>query len=95
VTAFDSRAQGRFWFQYGDAVNGFARAAELRDGYQAYDRLYLAMSYHRNGNPEKAKAEYDLAIAEMKTTEMNDAEWESLRRTTERLIAENAEPETE
>jgi serine/threonine protein kinase len=94
-TAFWTRTRARFWFQHGDdSGNGFAKAAELRDGYQAYDRLHMAMVHERRGEPEKAKSEYDRAIAEMKAIAAPDAELESLRRTAERTLAEDINQQT-
>jgi tetratricopeptide (TPR) repeat protein len=94
TTAVWTRTRARFWFQFGDdSGNGFAKAAELRDGYQAYDRLHMAMSYHKQGEPEKAKTEYDRAVAEMKAIAAPDAELEALRHTAERMLANNVTPD--
>jgi hypothetical protein len=50
------------------------------------------MTYHHLGQAEKAKTEYERAAAQMKEATAPDAELESLRRTTARLLAEDDAP---
>ena len=92
-TAFWNHMLGRAWFQneaWDSAVNHFAKSAELRNTGQAYDWLHLAMAYHHLGQPEKAKTEYDRAVAaNADSRHVADAELESLRGTAARLLAEN------
>jgi serine/threonine protein kinase/tetratricopeptide (TPR) repeat protein len=88
-TAFDNHARARTWFEYRSwdgAINGFAKSAELREQGHAYDWLHLAMAYHHMGEAEKAKTQFDRAVAEMKTSIAVDAELESLSRTAEGLL---------
>jgi serine/threonine protein kinase len=91
-TAFWNHMLGRAWFQneaWDDAVNYFTKSAELRTTDQAHDWLHLAMAYHHLGQHEKAKTEYDRTVTQMKEAAAPDAELESLRRTTARLLAED------
>jgi serine/threonine protein kinase len=91
-TAFWHHLLGRAWFQndaWQSAINHFAKSAELRSTGQSYDWLHVAMAYHHLGQPEKAKTEYDRAVARIDDAEIPDPELESLRSTAARLLTED------
>jgi tetratricopeptide (TPR) repeat protein len=94
-TAFWHHMLGRAWFQneaWQSSINHFTKSAELRKTGQAYDWLHLAMAYHHLGQHEKAKAEYERSVAQIKRADAPDHEVESLRRTSARLFTEDDPP---
>jgi tetratricopeptide (TPR) repeat protein len=96
-TAFWQHMLGRSWFEneaWESSVNHFTKSAELRKSERAYDWLHLAMAYHHLDQPEKAKTEFDRAVAGIQTAATPDAELEELRRRAARLLAEDTVAES-
>jgi WD40 repeat protein/tetratricopeptide (TPR) repeat protein len=45
-----------------EAIAALTRSMELRNGGDAFDRLFLAMAHRKRGNPEEARKWYDQAV---------------------------------
>jgi tetratricopeptide (TPR) repeat protein len=68
-------SEGTYWntlgaaqYRAGDwkaAIAAFDRSMELRDGGDAHDWFFLAMTYHKLGNAAEARKRYDQAVAWM------------------------------
>ena len=72
--------------RYHDAVEVLNRSIAAAKDATAFNTFFLAMCYHRLGDPEKARAEYDRAVAWMELFRPDDEELIGFRAEAESVL---------